>query len=114
MGSILRLARRVAAGLIPRAGRPVMCDSCGMHVSEDVRLVAGPRVYLCEVCIGRAANQLMPRRPLAAGVRCRFCGRVRAPTDATSVGSVVVCAECLGVLVEDVLVDAGSALRPGP
>jgi len=73
-------------------------------------MVAGPHVYFCESCIEQAAQQLTPRRPAADAVRCRFCSQPRARTDVTSVGKVVVCADCLGYM-EVILAEAETSPR---
>ncbi|MEJ7811755.1 MAG: hypothetical protein WKG32_15190, partial [Gemmatimonadaceae bacterium] len=94
----LTLARRTATRLIPGAGRPARCGGCGAGWGEGARMVSGPGVYLCEPCFGRAAARLAPRRPPADAVRCRFCRQLRPPAEVTSVGSVAICADCLGVM----------------
>ena len=99
MGRIAQLARLTAAQFIPGAGRQAQCSGCGVRMGEGVRLVSGPAVYLCGDCIGRAATQLAPRQPPPDAVRCRFCRCLRPLADVTSVASVTVCADCLGVLV---------------
>lgn len=110
MGIIAHVARRTVKRLFPRTGRPVRCDGCGESLHEDMQLVAGPGVYLCDACFGRAAAQLTPRHAPMDAVRCRFCHQMRPPADATSVGSVVVCADCLGA-IEELLAGRGSS-RP--
>jgi hypothetical protein len=84
---------------------PIHCSGCGRAKDGVRRMVAGPRVYFCESCIEQAAQQLTPRRPAADAVRCRFCSQLRARTDVTSVGSAVVCADCLGYM-EVILAEA--------
>ncbi|MEJ7812338.1 MAG: hypothetical protein WKG32_18150 [Gemmatimonadaceae bacterium] len=111
MWLIADLARRTAARFIPRAGRPVRCGGCGNGWGEGVRFVAGPGVYFCDRCFGRAAARLAPRRPPADAVRCRFCRQSRPPAEVTSVGPVAVCADCLGVM-EGVLAEPAPPSRP--
>jgi formylmethanofuran dehydrogenase subunit E len=100
MGIIAHFARRTVKRFFPRTALPVRCDGCGANLHKDMRLVAGPGVYLCDACFGRAAAQLVPRRPAADAVRCRFCHRMLPPADVASVGLVVICADCLGAMEE--------------
>jgi hypothetical protein len=86
------------------------CTGCG-RPHGDVRLIAGPGVYLCSQCIADAAERLAPRKPVVDGVRCRFCRNLRATTDVTRVGDVTVCADCLG-LMETILARAIRNLDP--
>jgi len=84
---------------------PIRCGGCGREKNGVRRMVSGPHVYFCESCIEQAAQQLTPRRPASDGIRCRFCSLFRARTDVTSVGNVVVCADCLGYM-EVILAEA--------
>ena len=68
-------------------------------------MVAGPHVYLCGGCVEQAARQLSLRQPSPEGVRCRVCRQLRAKDAMTAVGSVTVCADCLG-LMESTLAEA--------
>ena len=95
---ITRLAFRAVARFAPGTGR-LVCSGCDAGKSAGVRFVSGPGLYLCGDCIARAATQLAPRQPPTDGVRCRFCRSLRPPADVTRVGSVMVCADCLGVMV---------------
>jgi hypothetical protein len=111
MGRIARLARRAAAQFIPSLGRDVVCGACGLAAGAGVRMVAGPRVYLCSNCFERAARQLAPKKPPADGVRCRFCRQLRSPQDVTRVDAVTICGDCLG-LIQAILNEADEASRP--
>jgi hypothetical protein len=71
-------------------------------------MIAGPDAYLCSDCIREAAQQLAPR-PLEA-VYCQFCRKSRQRSDTARVGSVVVCAECQG-LIEEILAENAGATR---
>lgn len=74
-------------------------------------MLAGPHVYICDGCVEQAARQLSLREPPPAGVRCRFCHQLRAKDAVTAVGSVTVCADCLG-LMESILAEADRDLDP--
>jgi hypothetical protein len=99
------MAGRIAARFIPALRRPATCSACGRMAAEVAHMIAGPHVYLCDGCVGQAARQLSLRQPPPEGVRCRFCGQPRAKDAVTAVGSVTVCADCLG-LMESILAEA--------
>jgi ATP-dependent protease Clp ATPase subunit len=86
-----------------RVIRIVRCNGCGRLKDEVTYMIAGPNVYLCERCVAQAARQLAPPRlaprrlALEAG-RCRCCHQRRATGEVTTVGSVIVCADCLGTM----------------
>ena len=94
----------------------VHCSCCGRSKVNVSHMIAGPNVYLCERCVAQAARQLAPRRlarhslaPDAA--RCRFCHQRRATGEVTTVGSVIVCADCLGIMTS-ILAEATQPSRP--
>lgn len=102
-----------ASGVI----RIFRCNGCGRLKDEVTYMIAGPNVYMCDLCVAQAARQLTPRRsltprrpPVDAG-RCRFCHQLRSKDEATSVGSATVCFDCLGVM-EGILAEAEQASRP--
>jgi len=111
MGTFSRLARRTAARFIPRFANIVRCTACGRDKADVAQVIAGPGLYLCDVCFERAAHQLAPRHLPVDFMRCRFCRQLRPPADVTSVGTVVVCADCLGSM-EDILAEAQQASPP--
>ena len=74
-------------------------------------MVAGPNVYICDGCVEQAARQLSPRQPPPDGIRCRFCRQLRAKDAVTVVGSVTLCADCLG-LMGTILAEAAQSSRP--
>ena len=85
------------------ARRIVRCNGCGRLKDEVAYMIAGTNVHLCERCVAQAARQLAPRRlaprRLAPdAVRCQFCHHLRATGEVTTVGSVIVCADCLGTM----------------
>src|SRR5207244_3967408 len=68
--------------------RPDMvCSFCGKPPAEVAKLIAGPKVYICDKCVGAAERVLrgeavdarngsgMSRVAAASGGRCSFCGR---------------------------------------
>jgi len=100
-----------------RVIRIVRCNGCGRLKDEVTYMIAGPHVNMCDRCVAQAARQLTvrrpltPRRPPVDAVRCRFCRQLRSKDEATSVGSAIVCVDCLG-LMEGILAEAEQASRP--
>lgn len=90
------------------------CTGCGRRYADDVQLISGPEVYLCGQCIADAAQRLAPRKLVIDGVRCRFCGNVRATTDVTRAGDVAVCADCLGRMESILEQDIGRPQSTSP
>src|SRR5829696_7108918 len=111
MSTLAKFARRAVLHFVARSRPPLGCSACGRPPGPDVRLISGPRVYLCSACFARAAEQLAPRRPPASALRCDFCRQSRAPADVTHVGEVTVCADCLG-LMQAILAEDERASRP--
>lgn len=105
MTTFSKFARQAVVLLKSPLRTPLRCSGCGRAKDGVRRMIAGPSVYFCDVCVEQAAQQLAPRRPASDAVRCRFCLIPRARTDVTSVGNVVVCAECLGYM-EVILAEA--------
>ena len=96
----------------------VHCSSCGRSKVDVSHMIAGPNVYLCERCVAHAARQLATRRlaPLRLApdaLRCRFCHQRRATGEVTAVGSVIVCADCLGTMTS-ILAEATQPSRLAP
>jgi hypothetical protein len=110
MGNVARIATRAARRFIRALPQRVNCDGCGQPNGPKTRIVSGPGVYMCADCFHRAASQLAPRRAPPNAVRCRFCRQLRSETDVTAVGSVTVCADCLGSM-ESVHNAAGQTSR---
>jgi ClpX C4-type zinc finger protein len=94
-----------------RVIRIVRCNGCRRLKDEVTYMIAGPNVYLCERCVAQAARQLAPRRLATDGVRCRFCHQRRATGEVTTVGSGIVCADCLGTMTS-ILAEATQPSRP--
>jgi len=106
-----QMADRIAARFAPALRRPVTCSACGRMKAEVIHMVAGTHVYLCDGCVEQAARQRSLRQPPPEGVRCRFCRQLRAKVAMTAVGSVTVCADCVG-LMESILAEAHRELDP--
>ena len=88
-----------------RTVRPdAVCTWCGRPPSEVEKLVAGPRVYICDACIADAERAARGRKSASFSLsprasirrRCAFCGRPAArdrPLLAAPAGHV--CGACL-------------------
>ena len=110
MDVVSRFARS-AARLVPGLRTVAQCSGCGRAKPEVAQMIAGPGGYVCNECFQKAAQPLAPRHPPADAVRCRFCLQPRARTEVTSVGSLTICADCLG-RIDEILVEAAQSSRP--
>jgi ClpX C4-type zinc finger len=93
---------------------PGPCSFCGRAAREVKKLIAGPRVYICDRCIPLADRALAtgdPAGPLAAAItpiaaeaeaeRCSFCGKRRHQVPGLAAGrNARICAECLDLCHE--------------
>ena len=95
------------------------CSFCGQHQDDVDRLIAGPRVFICDRCARRCAENfsggipatapLLEKRPRystnnvhAADARCSFCGKrwddvqwiVKGPHED------LICAECVWLVIQ--------------
>jgi hypothetical protein len=61
---VTRSRRTRPAG--PADGMPTRCSFCGEPYAEAVRVVAGPGVYICDVCVDLAA-QIIASSPPGSG-----------------------------------------------
>jgi ATP-dependent protease Clp ATPase subunit len=86
--------RRVWRTRTPR--REAVCTFCDRPPSEVAKLIAGPDVYICDACVGRAERGLFARA--AARVRCSFCGKDARRVVGTA--AAAVCGECLAACRE--------------
>lgn len=83
-----------------------VCTWCGRPPADVHKLIAGPKIYICDACVESAervmAGESKPGLQLAAGTRarCSFC-RKRAAGDLPVVAGLAnVCGECLRVCRE--------------
>ena len=78
-----------------RGARDAVCTWCDRPPSEVAKLIAGPKVFICDECVAAAENRLNARKPANASRRCAFCSR-RASTDrALAPGTHSICSDCL-------------------
>jgi ATP-dependent protease Clp ATPase subunit len=69
--------------------RDAVCTFCGHPPSEVAKLIAGPNVFICDGCVGKAERDL---RVAPTKGRCAFCGKRR---DVATRADGSACAECL-------------------
>jgi ClpX C4-type zinc finger len=90
-----------------RTARPdAVCTWCGRPPREVARLIAGPRVYICDGCIAAAERlassgtagpgPFLRIRTTGAARRCAFCGRRARPERALITAPAGhICTDCL-------------------
>jgi len=91
-----------------RLAPDAVCSWCGHPPGEVARLIAGPKVFICDACVGAAervlqgANDHSALRRLDGGRRrrCDFCGKRAADSRPVVIGPANVCGECLRVCRE--------------
>ena len=105
------IARSIVARFVPIRMRTVDCSACNRAKADVTHMIAGPHVYICDRCIAQATRQLAPHKPAPDAVRCRFCRQLRAKDAVTTVGSLTLCADCLGVM-GSILDEADRVSRP--
>ena len=89
------------ANITERVRRVARCRACHLPSSVDWRLIAGPGVHICELCIALLASR---ESTADAAERCSFCWRRHVPI-AGAWPSLAICAACVelarGVLAEE-------------
>lgn len=79
-----------------------VCSWCDRPPSEVAKLIAGPKVFICDACIDAAERVAAGARGTwtltrggGARHRCDFCRKKASDARAVVVGPRNVCAECL-------------------
>ena len=95
-----------------------VCTWCGRPPAEVQKLIAGPKIYICDACV-ESVERVMEGKPRAglqlatpgSRTRCSFCRKRAEGERAIVTGLANVCAECLRVCREilDSRVDSRSA-----
>lgn len=81
----------------PRQPVVTNCSFCGRSQFEVQKLVAGPGVYICDVCIRGSRPNLDPD----VDVRCSFCGKRRRDVRSmTARDDVRICDSCVSLCLE--------------
>ena len=74
--------------------RPDMiCSFCGRPSTQVAKLIAGPRVYICDACVG-AAEQVLPGESSTEGTPERSAGGGGGPMELVPFDSRVRCSFC--------------------
>lgn len=107
-----------------RKVRPdMLCSFCGRPAGQVAKLIAGPRVYICDACVSAAERALRGETPAATGiamsqappdrrVRCSFCSkRACADLKILTTGDNNICGTCLD-LCRRILDDRSQAHDP--
>ena len=87
--------------------RDAVCSWCDRPPSEVDKLIAGPKVLICDSCVDAAERAMRGARNDRAltrvergRYRCDFCRKKATSTRAIAAGPPNVCAECLRVCRE--------------
>ena len=84
-----------------RDTRDAVCSWCNRSPSEVDKLIAGPKVFICDACV-ESSERALGDRDLGPGrhQRCDFCGKRAGGDRAVVAGPPNVCSECLRVCRE--------------
>ena len=97
------------------SGELLSCSFCGKHQKQVKKLIAGPDVFICDGCTGRArtvmaATDKTASTPIATiqqvsdenrEEQCCFCGKRRHQVEAmAAAGEARICNECLDLCDE--------------
>lgn len=95
----------------------LICTFCRRPKSEVAKLIAGPKVYICDICVATAEQSMTPgptpalpgslaRAKEGSKARCAFCRKGRTADRALLTGSAGnICGECLS-LCRQILTDS--------
>jgi hypothetical protein len=103
-------------------GKPdtmLRCSFCGKHQKQIKKLIAGPKVYICDECIEKAGQVIATGEVAATAlsaikslgedaitVKCSFCGKRRHQVSGMAVAAEgAVCVECLALCNEIITED---------
>lgn len=97
-----------------RPANPIHCSFCGKPSDEVRKLIAGPRVYICDECIAFAVEILREEQEDSdANAPCALCRQPIQSTDRLRVtGHGVLCAGCANAVVAAALKEAEAARPP--
>ncbi len=89
-----------------RAPRDLICTWCGRSPAEVAKLIAGPKVFICDACVGVAERSMAGAASSSSAAhagqrggrsRCAFCGKHAGGERRIVPGAASVCTECLAV-----------------
>jgi hypothetical protein len=78
-----------------RGTRDAICTWCDRPPSEVSKLIAGPKVFICDDCIAAAERQLPAAARRRSSRRCGFCSRRASSTRSIVEGTTSICSDCL-------------------
>ena len=78
-----------------RGTRDAVCTWCDRPPSEVAKLIAGPKVFICDDCIAAAERQPAAAAHHRSSRRCGFCSRRANTTRAMVEGATSICSDCL-------------------
>jgi hypothetical protein len=95
----------------------LVCTFCGRPEKQLAKLIAGPKVFICDACVSLADQSMTAKSSSAAGklgtisgkdakIRCSFCGKsgtIHRPLVKTPAANI--CEECLNVC-KQILIDS--------
>lgn len=95
------------------------CSFCGKAKNEVAKLIAGPKLEICDRCVGLASAVIRGDTPSNPGpafqrsqandVRCRFCQKGQSQVEAiVEAGRLRICNECVD-LCHEILLEEGVA-----
>jgi hypothetical protein len=58
--------------------RRLVCSFCGSTAAEVARLIAGPRVFICDACVARC-NEILAEHPPGAAASASLGATGRSP-----------------------------------
>ena len=91
--------------------RDAVCSWCERPPSEVSKLIAGPKVYICDSCVGAAeravkftatGDSTLTTLSGATRHRCSFCRKRGTDSRSLVIGAANVCGECL-IVCRDIL-----------
>ena len=87
-----------------------VCSWCQRPPAEVAKLIAGPRVFICDDCVAKTERQASkPSATTRAALRCAFCRRKAGPDRTVVAGPPHVCSGCL-TSCREILNSRGTAI----
>jgi transposase-like protein len=82
--------------------KDMACTFCGRPDAKVSKLIAGPNIYICDLCVGLAKKKTSPfKLSLSASARCSFCRKGKsAERFLLSAPPGNICGNCLLVCLE--------------
>jgi ATP-dependent protease Clp ATPase subunit len=102
--------------------RDFRCSFCGKPRGEVVKLIAGPRAFICNECVAICRHAIdqdkaagspgpQPEPEKEHGLRCHFCGKSSRDVDTLIAGpGVFICDACVEISEEIIREEAVAKL----